>query len=81
MRLHNERRAFIANGKEKRGDPGPQPSAANMMELVGDHEKSELEGKALLRKAKTGNDSHTSGLKFKSFVHQFNFTTESIKLN
>lgn len=35
LMLHNERRAFIANGKELRGDPGPQPPAANMMELVG----------------------------------------------
>lgn len=33
-RLHNERRAFVANGLEKRGDPGPQPPAANMMEMV-----------------------------------------------
>ena len=34
VRLHNERRAFLANGREKRGDPGPQPPASNMMELV-----------------------------------------------
>ena len=37
-RLHNERRAFIANGLEQRGNPGPQPSAANMMELTYDEE-------------------------------------------
>ncbi len=40
VRLHNERRAFIANGLEARGDPGPQPKAANMMELVGDGVKT-----------------------------------------
>ncbi|XP_059086443.1 uncharacterized protein LOC131883108 isoform X1 [Tigriopus californicus] len=38
LMLHNERRAFIANGKELRGDPGPQPPAANMMELTYDEE-------------------------------------------
>ena len=32
--LHNQKRMHIANGLEERGDPGPQPSAANMMELV-----------------------------------------------
>ena len=32
--LHNQLRAKIANGQELRGDPGPQPMAANMMELV-----------------------------------------------
>ena len=34
MDLHNKKRMKIANGLEKRGDPGPQPPAANMMELV-----------------------------------------------
>ena len=34
VRLHNEKRSFIARGLEKRGDPGPQPPAANMMQLV-----------------------------------------------
>ena len=34
VHLHNVKRAIIANGREKRGDPGPQPPAANMMELV-----------------------------------------------
>ena len=34
MDLHNKKRMLIANGLEKRGDPGPQPPAANMMELV-----------------------------------------------
>ena len=36
MDLHNQKRMKIANGLEKRGDPGPQPPAANMMELVPD---------------------------------------------
>ena len=36
MDLHNQKRMQIANGLEKRGDPGPQPPAANMMELVRD---------------------------------------------
>ena len=36
MDLHNKKRMKIANGLEKRGDPGPQPPAANMMELVSD---------------------------------------------
>ena len=34
MDMHNQKRMEIANGLELRGDPGPQPSAANMMELV-----------------------------------------------
>ena len=34
VRLHNEKRARVANGKESKGRGGPQPSAANMMELV-----------------------------------------------
>ena len=34
MDLHNQKRMKIANGLETLGDPGPQPSAANMMELV-----------------------------------------------
>ena len=34
MDLHNQKRMHIANGLEERGDPGPQPPAANMMELV-----------------------------------------------
>ena len=27
-------RAQVANGEERRGNPGPQPPAANMMEMV-----------------------------------------------
>lgn len=40
-RLHNERRSFIARGLELRGDPGPQPPAANMMQLVSSHSTSQ----------------------------------------
>ncbi len=32
--LHNQLRAKIANGLEDRGNPGPQSTAANMMEMV-----------------------------------------------
>jgi hypothetical protein len=32
--LHNEKRSKVASGKERRGSPGPQPTAANMMEMV-----------------------------------------------
>lgn len=31
---HNLYRVVIANGKENRGNPGPQPAARTMMELV-----------------------------------------------
>jgi len=31
---HNSYRVLIANGKESRGNPGPQPAARTMMELV-----------------------------------------------
>ena len=34
LKFHNQLRAKIANGLEERGDPGPQPTAANMMEMV-----------------------------------------------
>jgi len=32
--LHNELRRRVAKGLEKRGNPGPQPPAANMREFV-----------------------------------------------
>ena len=35
MRIHNELRAKLANGKERRGRPGPQPPAADMEQMVG----------------------------------------------
>ena len=31
---HNKMRRQVAKGLEKRGSPGPQPSAANMREIV-----------------------------------------------
>ena len=31
---HNELRRKVAKGEETRGEPGPQPSASNMRELV-----------------------------------------------
>ena len=34
LRVHNELRAKLANGLEKRGKPGPQPPAADMEEMV-----------------------------------------------
>ena len=38
VETHNNYRAMIAQGKEKKGRPGPQPGAANMQELVWDPE-------------------------------------------
>ena len=35
LEVHNKLRAKLANGLELRGNPGPQPSASNMMQLVG----------------------------------------------
>jgi len=32
--IHNFYRSVIASGKENRGNPGPQPAARTMMELV-----------------------------------------------
>lgn len=34
LHSHNFYRVIIANGKESRGNPGPQPAARTMMELV-----------------------------------------------
>jgi hypothetical protein len=39
LRVHNELRAKLANGQERRGRPGPQPSAADMEQMVSQHEK------------------------------------------
>lgn len=38
LRVHNELRAKIANGQERRGKPGPQPPAANMEQMEWDEE-------------------------------------------
>ena len=42
LEAHNTRRSFVANGFEKRGNPGPQPPAANMQLLVWDNELAEI---------------------------------------
>ena len=34
VKIHNDLRRKVAKGEETRGDPGPQPSASNMRELV-----------------------------------------------
>ncbi len=34
VKAHNDLRRKVAKGEEKRGNPGPQPSASNMMKLV-----------------------------------------------
>jgi uncharacterized protein YkwD len=38
LRVHNELRAKLANGQERRGRPGPQPSAADMEQMKWDEE-------------------------------------------
>ncbi|CAB4054685.1 CRISP [Lepeophtheirus salmonis] len=38
LHAHNKLRALVANGQEKRGNPGPQPSSSDMMELEWDEE-------------------------------------------
>ncbi|KAL6435818.1 hypothetical protein ACFW04_005590 [Cataglyphis niger] len=38
LHSHNFYRVIIANGKESRGNPGPQPAARTMMELIWDDE-------------------------------------------
>jgi len=42
LRVHNELRAKIANGLEKRGKPGPQPPASNMEEMEWDDELAQV---------------------------------------
>ena len=34
LQVHNQYRAKIANGQERRGKPGPQPPAADMQLMV-----------------------------------------------
>ncbi|CAG7823534.1 unnamed protein product, partial [Allacma fusca] len=34
MNMHNTMRQQIATGNERRGKPGPQPSAANMRQMA-----------------------------------------------
>ncbi|PSN37301.1 hypothetical protein C0J52_20814 [Blattella germanica] len=40
--LHNKYRSYVAQGKERRGAPGPQPPAANMNRLKWDDELSRV---------------------------------------
>ncbi len=40
--LHNQLRSKVAQGQEGRGQPGPQPPAANMMELTWDEELARI---------------------------------------
>ncbi|XP_076547204.1 venom allergen 5-like [Osmia lignaria lignaria] len=42
LEAHNMHRSFVANGFEKRGNPGPQPPASNMQVLVWDNELAEI---------------------------------------
>ncbi|XP_042889295.1 venom allergen 5-like [Penaeus japonicus] len=42
LRIHNELRLRVAKGEVRRGQPGPQPPAADMMELVWDEELSRI---------------------------------------
>lgn len=42
LSLHNELRALVAQGNESRGDPGPQPEAANMHQLVWNDELAKV---------------------------------------
>ncbi|XP_033607394.1 venom allergen 3-like [Cryptotermes secundus] len=42
VRKHNELRSKVANGQEHKGNPGPQPPASNMAELVWDDELAEI---------------------------------------
>ena len=34
LNLHNKLRQKVANGHEQRGNPGPQPAATNMANMV-----------------------------------------------
>jgi len=40
--VHNRLRAIISRGEETRGSPGPQPSAADMREMIWDEELSRV---------------------------------------
>lgn len=42
LRRHNVLRAHVAEGNESRGDPGPQPPAANMHQLVWNEELAKV---------------------------------------
>ncbi|XP_050701699.1 scoloptoxin SSD976-like [Eriocheir sinensis] len=42
LMTHNKMRMKVAMGKEERGSPGPQPTAANMREMVWDMQLADL---------------------------------------
>ncbi|XP_063875194.1 venom allergen 5-like [Scylla paramamosain] len=42
LELHNDLRSYVAYGNESQGDPGPQPPAANMHQLVWNEELAEV---------------------------------------
>ena len=48
VKLHNELRSKVANGKEERGIDGPQPRAANMRQLVWSNTLANIAGDFLL---------------------------------
>ena len=42
MKKHNDLRSKVANGRETRGNDGPQPKASNMIELIWNDELAEV---------------------------------------
>jgi hypothetical protein len=42
LNLHNKLRSRVSTGNERRGSPGPQPEAANMLELTWDDELAHI---------------------------------------
>ncbi|XP_043483695.1 venom allergen 5-like isoform X2 [Leptopilina heterotoma] len=42
LKVHNDFRSIVALGKERRGNPGPQPAAANMNALIWDNNLAEV---------------------------------------
>ncbi|XP_042225482.1 uncharacterized protein LOC121868707 isoform X2 [Homarus americanus] len=55
LQVHNEFRNKVARGEEERGSPGPQPSAANMLELVWNDELAQV-AQAWSNTCPTGHD-------------------------
>ncbi|CAL4060377.1 unnamed protein product, partial [Meganyctiphanes norvegica] len=42
LKVHNDYRALVASGDEKRGNPGPQPSGSNIKELLWNDQLAEI---------------------------------------
>lgn len=55
LRLHNTLRAKVARGEETEGNPGPQPPASNMRELVWNDQLAEV-AEAWAKQCKQGHD-------------------------